>query len=171
MVFLGSNFEQTPAYHVSTGSAVIWLDQVFCLWVKQQSAKVITLSTITLVTNQLSLYQQSLKLSEFQYNGFFLLQSGSLGMLSGHLADYLQCTGAPPRSHEGLVKQNIQKSSDYHSTVELQYWSILCLQRVTGCILSNVNTPSTTPVIGQPQNTTSPIYQNSKTANKPTAGK
>lgn len=43
------------------------------------------------------------------------------------------------------------------------------LQRVTGCILSNVNTPSTTPVIGQPQNGTSPIYQN--TANKSVASK
>ncbi|XP_060778696.1 nicotinamide/nicotinic acid mononucleotide adenylyltransferase 2 isoform X2 [Neoarius graeffei] len=42
------------------------------------------------------------------------------------------------------------------------------MKRVTGCILSNVNTPSTTPVIGQPQNTTSPIYQNRNTANKST---
>ncbi|KAI2667704.1 Nicotinamide/nicotinic acid mononucleotide adenylyltransferase 2 [Labeo rohita] len=41
------------------------------------------------------------------------------------------------------------------------------MKRVTGCILSNVNTPSTTPVIGQPQNGTSPIYQN--TANKSVA--
>nr|ADO27934.1 nicotinamide mononucleotide adenylyltransferase 2 [Ictalurus furcatus] len=45
------------------------------------------------------------------------------------------------------------------------------MKRVTGCILSNVNTPSTTPVIGQPQNTTSPIYQNRNTANKPSAVK
>uniref|UniRef100_A0A8C1ALV0 Nicotinamide/nicotinic acid mononucleotide adenylyltransferase 2 n=1 Tax=Cyprinus carpio carpio TaxID=630221 RepID=A0A8C1ALV0_CYPCA len=44
---------------------------------------------------------------------------------------------------------------------------IVALQRVTGCILSNVNTPSTTPVIGQPQNGTSPIYQN--TVNKSVA--
>ncbi|XP_023674846.1 nicotinamide/nicotinic acid mononucleotide adenylyltransferase 2 [Paramormyrops kingsleyae] len=43
------------------------------------------------------------------------------------------------------------------------------MKRVTGCILSNVNSPSTTPVIGQPQNETSPIYQNSKPNNKPTA--
>uniref|UniRef100_A0A671PPU6 Nicotinamide/nicotinic acid mononucleotide adenylyltransferase 2 n=1 Tax=Sinocyclocheilus anshuiensis TaxID=1608454 RepID=A0A671PPU6_9TELE len=41
------------------------------------------------------------------------------------------------------------------------------MKRVTGCILSNVNTPSTTPVIGQPQNGTSTIYQN--TANKSVA--
>ncbi|RXM28350.1 Nicotinamide/nicotinic acid mononucleotide adenylyltransferase 2 [Acipenser ruthenus] len=42
--------------------------------------------------------------------------------------------------------------------------------RVTGCILSNVNSPSTTPVIGQPQNETRPIYQNTNiTDNKPTA--
>lgn len=55
----------------------------------------------------------------------------------------------------------------------LKPWSIyaISMQRVTGCILSNVNTPSTTPVIGQPQNTTSPIYQNRNTPNKPTAGK
>ncbi|CAB1326184.1 unnamed protein product [Coregonus sp. 'balchen'] len=43
--------------------------------------------------------------------------------------------------------------------------------RVTGCILSNVNTPSTTPVIGQPQNKTqTAIYQNHNTINnKPIA--
>lgn len=46
---------------------------------------------------------------------------------------------------------------------------IVPLQRVTGCILSNVNTPSTTPVIGQPQNETSTIYQN--TDNKSVASK
>lgn len=44
-------------------------------------------------------------------------------------------------------------------------------QRVTGCILSNVSTPSTTPVIGQPQNQTQTIYQNHNNMNhKPTAG-
>ncbi|XP_070602398.1 nicotinamide/nicotinic acid mononucleotide adenylyltransferase 2 isoform X2 [Erythrolamprus reginae] len=44
------------------------------------------------------------------------------------------------------------------------------MKRVTGCILSNVNTPSLTPVIGQPQNETpQPIYQNSNLSNKPTA--
>ncbi|KAM7379868.1 hypothetical protein PAMP_005385 [Pampus punctatissimus] len=44
------------------------------------------------------------------------------------------------------------------------------MKRVTGCILSNVNTPSTTPVIGQPQNQTTPIYQNHNNMNhKPTA--
>ncbi|KAF0046437.1 hypothetical protein F2P81_000070 [Scophthalmus maximus] len=44
------------------------------------------------------------------------------------------------------------------------------MKRVTGCILSNVNTPSTTPVIGQPQNQTPPIYQNHNSMNhKPTA--
>ncbi|TKC43927.1 hypothetical protein EI555_013146 [Monodon monoceros] len=46
------------------------------------------------------------------------------------------------------------------------------MKRVTGCILSNVNTPSMTPVIGQPQNETSqPIYQNSNVPTKPTAAK
>ncbi|NXW00847.1 NMNA2 adenylyltransferase, partial [Fregetta grallaria] len=47
------------------------------------------------------------------------------------------------------------------------------LQRVTGCILSNVNTPSITPVIGQPQNESSQtIYQNNNNvSNKPTAAK
>lgn len=45
-------------------------------------------------------------------------------------------------------------------------------QRVTGCILSNVNTPSMTPVIGQPQNETpQPIYQNNNVPTKPTAGR
>uniref|UniRef100_A0AAQ5XEA3 Nicotinamide/nicotinic acid mononucleotide adenylyltransferase 2 n=1 Tax=Amphiprion ocellaris TaxID=80972 RepID=A0AAQ5XEA3_AMPOC len=39
------------------------------------------------------------------------------------------------------------------------------MKRVTGCILSNVNTPSTTPVIGQPQNQTTPIYQNHNNMN------
>uniref|UniRef100_A0A3B5A384 Nicotinamide/nicotinic acid mononucleotide adenylyltransferase 2 n=1 Tax=Stegastes partitus TaxID=144197 RepID=A0A3B5A384_9TELE len=44
------------------------------------------------------------------------------------------------------------------------------MKRVTGCILSNVNTPSTTPVIGQPQNQTTPIYQNHNNMNhSPTA--
>ncbi|XP_030063294.1 nicotinamide/nicotinic acid mononucleotide adenylyltransferase 2 isoform X2 [Microcaecilia unicolor] len=45
------------------------------------------------------------------------------------------------------------------------------MKRVTGCILSNVNTPSMTPVIGQPQNESSqPIYQNNNIPNgKPTA--
>uniref|UniRef100_A0A3Q3N6E7 Nicotinamide-nucleotide adenylyltransferase n=1 Tax=Mastacembelus armatus TaxID=205130 RepID=A0A3Q3N6E7_9TELE len=44
------------------------------------------------------------------------------------------------------------------------------MKRVTGCILSNVNTPSTTPVIGQPQNQTPPIYQNHNNVNhKPNA--
>ncbi|KAF7459944.1 hypothetical protein GHT09_019937 [Marmota monax] len=47
------------------------------------------------------------------------------------------------------------------------------LQRVTGCILSNVNTPSMTPVIGQPQHETpQPIYQNNNNVPaKPTAAK
>ncbi|ETE65796.1 Nicotinamide mononucleotide adenylyltransferase 2, partial [Ophiophagus hannah] len=50
-------------------------------------------------------------------------------------------------------------------------WQTTC-SRVTGCILSNVNTPSLTPVIGQPQNETpQPIYQNSNLSNKPTAAK
>ncbi|XP_072802066.1 nicotinamide/nicotinic acid mononucleotide adenylyltransferase 2 isoform X2 [Vicugna pacos] len=45
------------------------------------------------------------------------------------------------------------------------------MKRVTGCILSNVNTPSMTPVTGQPQNeTTQPVYQNSNVPTKPTAG-
>lgn len=44
------------------------------------------------------------------------------------------------------------------------------MKRVTGCILSNVNTPSMTPVVGQPQNETpQPIYQNSNVSSKPTA--
>ncbi|XP_038649432.1 nicotinamide/nicotinic acid mononucleotide adenylyltransferase 2 [Scyliorhinus canicula] len=43
------------------------------------------------------------------------------------------------------------------------------MKRVTGCILSNVNSPAT-PVIGQPQNGRRSIYQNSTIANdKPTA--
>ncbi|NXQ84473.1 NMNA2 adenylyltransferase, partial [Nyctibius grandis] len=47
------------------------------------------------------------------------------------------------------------------------------MKRVTGCILSNVNTPSITPVIGQPQNESSQtIYQNNNNiSNKPTAAK
>ncbi|EGW08704.1 Nicotinamide mononucleotide adenylyltransferase 2 [Cricetulus griseus] len=46
------------------------------------------------------------------------------------------------------------------------------MKRVTGCILSNVNTPSMTPVIGQPQHeNTQPIYQNSNVSTKPTAAK
>nr|XP_035932494.1 nicotinamide/nicotinic acid mononucleotide adenylyltransferase 2 isoform X3 [Halichoerus grypus] len=44
------------------------------------------------------------------------------------------------------------------------------MKRVTGCILSNVNTPSMTPVVGQPHNETpQPIYQNSNVSSKPTA--
>uniref|UniRef100_A0A8C5QJM3 Nicotinamide/nicotinic acid mononucleotide adenylyltransferase 2 n=1 Tax=Leptobrachium leishanense TaxID=445787 RepID=A0A8C5QJM3_9ANUR len=46
------------------------------------------------------------------------------------------------------------------------------MKRVTGCILSNVNTPSVTPVISQSLNqSTQPVYQNSNLSNKPTAGK
>ncbi|MBZ3890248.1 Nicotinamide/nicotinic acid mononucleotide adenylyltransferase 2 [Sciurus carolinensis] len=47
------------------------------------------------------------------------------------------------------------------------------MKRVTGCILSNVNTPSMTPVIGQPQHETpQPIYQNNNNVPaKPTAAK
>ncbi|KAK7825239.1 hypothetical protein U0070_009728 [Myodes glareolus] len=46
------------------------------------------------------------------------------------------------------------------------------MKRVTGCILSNVNTPSMTPVIGQPQHENAqPIYQNSNVSAKPTAAK
>lgn len=41
-------------------------------------------------------------------------------------------------------------------------------QRVTGCILSNVNTPSLMPVIGQPQNQAPPIYR-SNIKHTPTA--
>ncbi|RLW06022.1 hypothetical protein DV515_00005029 [Chloebia gouldiae] len=49
----------------------------------------------------------------------------------------------------------------------------LSQKRVTGCILSNVNTPSITPVIGQPQNESSQnIYQNNNNvSSKPTAAK
>ncbi|CAI9596601.1 unnamed protein product [Staurois parvus] len=44
------------------------------------------------------------------------------------------------------------------------------MKRVTGCILSNVNTPSVTPVIGQSLNqSTQPVYQNNNLTNKPTA--
>ncbi|KAF6720383.1 Nicotinamide/nicotinic acid mononucleotide adenylyltransferase 2 [Oryzias melastigma] len=46
------------------------------------------------------------------------------------------------------------------------------MKRVTGCILSNVNTPSSTPVIGQPQNQNQSLYQNhSNMKHKPTAVK
>ncbi|CAJ0918887.1 unnamed protein product [Ranitomeya imitator] len=46
------------------------------------------------------------------------------------------------------------------------------MKRVTGCILSNVNTPSVTPVINQTLNQpTQPVYQNNNLTNKPTAGK
>ncbi|NWW02345.1 NMNA2 adenylyltransferase, partial [Oreocharis arfaki] len=47
------------------------------------------------------------------------------------------------------------------------------MKRVTGCILSNVNTPSITPVISQPQNESSQnIYQNNNNvSSKPTAAK
>ncbi|DAA27174.1 TPA: nicotinamide mononucleotide adenylyltransferase 2-like [Bos taurus] len=45
-------------------------------------------------------------------------------------------------------------------------------QWVTGCILSNVTTPSMTTLIGQPQYETSqPIYQNNNMPSKPTAAK
>ncbi|XP_040263236.1 nicotinamide/nicotinic acid mononucleotide adenylyltransferase 2 [Bufo bufo] len=46
------------------------------------------------------------------------------------------------------------------------------MKRVTGCILSNVNTPSVTPIINQTLNQpTQPIYQNNNLTNKPTAVK
>ncbi|XP_061549868.1 nicotinamide/nicotinic acid mononucleotide adenylyltransferase 2 [Phycodurus eques] len=46
------------------------------------------------------------------------------------------------------------------------------MKRVTGCILSNVNTPLSTPVIGQPQTQAPPIYQNHNNLNhKPTSAK
>ncbi|KAM8839111.1 nicotinamide/nicotinic acid mononucleotide adenylyltransferase 2 [Synchiropus splendidus] len=43
------------------------------------------------------------------------------------------------------------------------------MKRVTGCILSNVSTPSSPPVIGQPQNKAPPIYHNRNINHKPTA--
>lgn len=36
-------------------------------------------------------------------NLVWFVQGGSLGVLPGHLADHLQCSGASPRSHEGLT--------------------------------------------------------------------
>lgn len=72
-------------------------------------------------------------------NGFSS-QGGPLGMLSGHLADYLQCTRTPPRSHEGLHHKyptnqftgggKPNQSSDYHWTVILK-----CLN----CLLAESN--------------------------------
>uniref|UniRef100_A0A3Q3VTB5 Nicotinamide/nicotinic acid mononucleotide adenylyltransferase 2 n=1 Tax=Mola mola TaxID=94237 RepID=A0A3Q3VTB5_MOLML len=53
-------------------------------------------------------------------------------------------------------------------------WQTTCSvleHHLTGCILSNVSTPSSTPVIGQPQTQTQPIYQNHSNMNHtPTAG-
>lgn len=61
---------------------------------------------------------------------------------------------------------------DYIKSYQVSRTLHVRAQRVTGCILSNVNTPSMTPVIGQPQHeNTQPIYQNSNVPTKPTAAK
>ncbi|NXC20556.1 NMNA2 adenylyltransferase, partial [Corythaeola cristata] len=76
-------------------------------------------------------------------------------------------TGLVSSRHRLTMCQLAVQSSDWISDISP------LLQRVTGCILSNVNTPSITPVIGQPQNESSQtIYQNNNNvSNKPTAAK
>lgn len=99
-----------------------------------------------------------------------LVQGGSLGVLPGHLADHLQRAGASPRPDEGQEELLQHERSSVCLSVVVVDVDVFPPQRVTGCILSNVNTPSTTPVIGQPQNQTPPIYQNhNNMTHKPTA--
>lgn len=64
----------------------------------------------------------------------FPSQGRSLGMLSGHLADYLQRTGTPPRSHEGLCHNyttltNLLYEQDHQINIQLSL-STLTLKRL-----------------------------------------
>uniref|UniRef100_A0A8C2ESE5 Nicotinamide/nicotinic acid mononucleotide adenylyltransferase 2 n=1 Tax=Cyprinus carpio TaxID=7962 RepID=A0A8C2ESE5_CYPCA len=113
----------------------------------------------------------------------YLHKTGRFIVIGGIISPVHDSYGKPglvPSRHRLTMCQLAVQSSDWIRVDPWECyqdtWQTTCsvlehhrdlMKRVTGCILSNVNTPSTTPVIGQPQNGTSPIYQN--TVNKSVA--
>uniref|UniRef100_A0A8C7IJL1 Nicotinamide/nicotinic acid mononucleotide adenylyltransferase 2 n=1 Tax=Oncorhynchus kisutch TaxID=8019 RepID=A0A8C7IJL1_ONCKI len=117
----------------------------------------------------------------------YLHKTGKFIVIGGIISPVHDSYGKPglvPSRHRLTMCQLAVQSSDWIRVDPWECyqdtWQTTCsvlehhrdlMKRVTGCILSNVNTPSTTPVIGQPQNKTqTAIYQNHNTVNnKPTA--
>ncbi|XP_042285311.1 nicotinamide/nicotinic acid mononucleotide adenylyltransferase 2 isoform X1 [Thunnus maccoyii] len=116
----------------------------------------------------------------------YLHKTGRFIVIGGIISPVHDSYGKPglvPSNHRLTMCQLAVQSSDWIRVDPWECyqdtWQTTCsvlehhrdlMKRVTGCILSNVNTPSTTPVIGQPQNQTPPIYQNHNNMNhKPTA--
>ncbi|XP_065809536.1 nicotinamide/nicotinic acid mononucleotide adenylyltransferase 2 isoform X2 [Labrus bergylta] len=116
----------------------------------------------------------------------YLHKTGRFIVIGGIISPVHDSYGKPglvPSRHRLTMCQLAVQSSDWIRVDPWECyqdtWQTTCsvlehhrdlMKRVTGCILSNVNTPSTTPVIGQPQNQTPPIYQNHSNMNhKPTA--
>ncbi|XP_014046149.1 nicotinamide/nicotinic acid mononucleotide adenylyltransferase 2 [Salmo salar] len=117
----------------------------------------------------------------------YLHKTGKFIVIGGIISPVHDSYGKPglvPSRHRLTMCQLAVQSSDWIRVDPWECyqdtWQTTCsvlehhrdlMKRVTGCILSNVNTPSTTPVIGQPQNETqTAIYQNHNTMNnKPTA--
>ncbi|CAL8313313.1 unnamed protein product [Gadus morhua 'NCC'] len=118
----------------------------------------------------------------------YLHKTGRFIVIGGIISPVHDSYGKPglvPSKHRLTMCQLAVQSSDWIRVdpweCYQQTWQTTCsvlehhrdlMKRVTGCILSNVNTPSSTPVIGQPQNQAPPVYQNhNNLANKPTAVK
>uniref|UniRef100_A0A3Q2GI12 Nicotinamide-nucleotide adenylyltransferase n=1 Tax=Cyprinodon variegatus TaxID=28743 RepID=A0A3Q2GI12_CYPVA len=116
----------------------------------------------------------------------YLHQTGRFIVIGGIISPVHDSYGKPglvSSQHRLTMCQLAVQSSDWIRVdpweCYQETWQTTCsvlehhrdlMKRVTGCILSNVNTPSTTPVIGQPQNQTPPIYQDHNDMNhKPTA--
>ncbi|XP_029381417.1 nicotinamide/nicotinic acid mononucleotide adenylyltransferase 2 [Echeneis naucrates] len=105
----------------------------------------------------------------------YLHKTGRFIVIGGIISPVHDSYGKPglvPSRHRLTMCQLAVQSSDWIRVDPWECyqdtWQPTCsvlehhrdlMKRVTGCILSNVNTPSTTPVIGQPQNQTPPIYQ------------
>nr|XP_009671133.1 PREDICTED: nicotinamide mononucleotide adenylyltransferase 2 [Struthio camelus australis] len=107
----------------------------------------------------------------------YLHKSGRFIVIGGIVSPVHDSYGKTPTLLPCCAPHRVDPWECYQDT-----WQTTCsvlehhrdlMKRVTGCILSNVNTPSMTPVIGQPQNESpQPIYQNNNTvSNKPTAAK
>uniref|UniRef100_A0A6Q2XQ03 Nicotinamide/nicotinic acid mononucleotide adenylyltransferase 2 n=1 Tax=Esox lucius TaxID=8010 RepID=A0A6Q2XQ03_ESOLU len=119
----------------------------------------------------------------------YLHKTGKFIVIGGIISPVHDSYGKPglvPSRHRLTMCQLAVQSSDWIRVDPWECyqdtWQTTCsvlehhrdlMKRVTGCILSNVNTPSSTPVIGQPRNDTqNTIYQNHNTNNnKPTATK
>ncbi|CAF91057.1 unnamed protein product, partial [Tetraodon nigroviridis] len=114
----------------------------------------------------------------------FLHQSGRFIVVGGIISPVHNFYGKPglvSSRHRLTMCQLAVQSSDWIRVDPWECyqdtWQTTCsvlehhrdlMKRVTGCILSNVNAPSMTPVIGQPQNQAPPIYR-SNINHSPTA--